>query len=399
MNREVIKYTGVNTSTSALTGITRGIDVPTDQIFSDLVISSHPVGTPVFKYEFNGVSLRRINKEHDFADTNTVKYPITIDSYHLKLDTQVSGKDRKNGAPKLFFNESKTGGTYDLNISSAGTNLLNGPKATQNIQFTSMRPNLTTLLPETTGIDARVRTVSGLSVSGDETPYNIVPFEPISLNSNNYFDTPRVICSRVNELENVSDFLGHKSFTMELNLSTTDTKVSPVVDLDRINIITTNNRINKPITDFVHDSRSNRIIDDPHSTVYVSKKVSLLQPATSLKVLISAYRHSSNDFRVLYKLFRSDSTQIEQSYELFPGYSNLRDTDGDGYGDTVIDASMNDGSADSKVRSSIENEFLDYQFTADNLEQFDGFVIKIVMNGTNEAYSPRFRDLRAIALA
>ena len=83
----------------------------------------------------------------------------------------------------------------------------------------------------------------------------------------------------------------------------------------------------------------------------------------------------------------------------FPGYSNLRDTDGDGYGDTVIDASMNNGSADSKVRSSIENEFLDYQFTADNLEQFDGFVIKIVMNGTNEAYSPRFRDLRAIALA
>ena len=118
-----------------------------------------------------------------------------------------------------------------------------------------------------------------------------------------------------------------------------------------------------------------------------------------MKVLLSAYRHSSNDFRVLYKLFRSDSTQIEQSYELFPGYSNLRDTDGDGYGDTVIDASMNDGSADSKVRSSIENEFLDYQFTADNLEQFDGFVIKIVMNGTNEAYSPRFRDLRAIALA
>jgi hypothetical protein len=393
MNREVIKYTGVNTATSALTGITRGIDVPTDQIFSDLVISSHPVGTPVFKYEFNGVSLRRINKEHDFADTNTVKYPITIDSYHLKLDTQVSGKDRKNGAPKLFFNESKTGGTYDLNISSAGTNLLNGPKATQNIQFTSIRPNLTTLLPETTGIDARVRTVSGLSVSGDETPYNIVPFEPISLNSNNYFDTPRVICSRVNELENVSDFLGRKSFTMELNLTTTDTKVSPVVDLDRINIITTNNRINKPIEDVRTDPRVNSLYDDPHAAIYVTKVIRLDKGATSLKVYLDAFRDSSNEIIAMYRLLRADSPASQQLFEFFPGWDNLNQ---DG---VVIDPKSNSGKPDEKILASAsEADFHSYEFSTPDVPIFNGFQIKLIMTGTNQAIVPKIRDLRAIAV-
>ena len=41
--------------------------------------------------------------------------------------------------------------------------------------------------------------------------------------------------------------------------------------------------------------------------------------------------------------------------------------------------------ADSKVPASTSGEFVDYQFTADNLTEFTGFQIKIVFNGTNEA--------------
>ena len=47
----------------------------------------------------------------------------------------------------------------------------------------------------------------------------------------------------------------------------------------------------------------------------------------------------------------------------------------------------------------MENEFREYEFTIDNLDEFVGFQIKIVMSGTNEARPPRFKDLRAIALA
>ena len=105
------------------------------------------------------------------------------------------------------------------------------------------------------------------------------------------------------------------------------------------------------------------------------------------------------DFRVLYQLLRNDSEAVNQAYVAFPGYDNLEDTDGDGFGDRILDSAMNSGRPDAKVTASIENEFKEYQFSVDNLEPFIGFKIKIVMSGTNEAYAPRFQDFRAIALA
>ena len=65
----------------------------------------------------------------------------------------------------------------------------------------------------------------------------------------------------------------------------------------------------------------------------------------------------------------------------------------------MIDNTQNNGRSDAFVPASIDGQFSEYQFTADNLEQFDGFRIKIVMSGTNEARSPEFKDLRVIALA
>ena len=100
-----------------------------------------------------------------------------------------------------------------------------------------------------------------------------------------------------------------------------------------------------------------------------------------------------------YKLTRTDSSGVEQAFELFPGFDNLRDTDGDGLGDDVINSVNNSGRPDGFVASSAEGEFKEYQFSVDELDQFTGFQIKIVMSGTNEARAPRFKDLRVIALA
>ena len=96
---------------------------------------------------------------------------------------------------------------------------------------------------------------------------------------------------------------------------------------------------------------------------------------------------------------REDASESELSYKLFPGFDNLKDTTGDGFGDQVVDESKNSGLPDSFVVSNIDNEFSEYQFTVDNLEEFIGYRIKIVMSGTNEAKSPSFKDLRTIALA
>ena len=117
----------------------------------------------------------------------------------------------------------------------------------------------------------------------------------------------------------------------------------------------------------------------------------------TLKVLFSAYRDETADIRVLYALDKPDDGG-EVRFELFPGYKNLIDTTEDGNGNLVIDSTKNDGRPDVFVPASLDGEFLEYQFTAENLPEFTGYVIKIVMSGTNQARPPKIKDLRTIAV-
>ena len=208
-----------------------------------------------------------------------------------------------------------------------------------------------------------------------------------------------MVASQRNENEHMTNLPKNKSFTLSLNMSSSDPNLSPVVDLHNAAIIYGRNRLNNPIENYASDGRVNSTTEDPHSATYSTREVTLKQPATSLKVLIGGLRPASSDFRVLYKLIRPDSSQVDQAYQLFPGYNNLRDTDGDGFGDEVIDEALNNGRPDAFVPASAENEFRDYQFSVDNVPQFTGFKIKIVMSGTNEAKAPKLKDLRVIALA
>ena len=70
-----------------------------------------------------------------------------------------------------------------------------------------------------------------------------------------------------------------------------------------------------------------------------------------------------------------------------------------GFGDEIIDLGLNNGRADAYVPPNRLNEFSEYQFSVDNLEQFNAFAIKIVMSSTNESQPVKFKDFRAIALA
>ena len=99
------------------------------------------------------------------------------------------------------------------------------------------------------------------------------------------------------------------------------------------------------------------------------------QPATSLKVFVGANVPPEADFRVFYRLYCADSSEVSLTYRAFPGFKNLTDTNGDGFGDTAIDLALNDGRPDKFVESNLFDRFSEYQFTANDLEQFTGFVI------------------------
>ena len=371
---EIISYTSASGST--LTIGSRGID--------STIVTSHDNKQLVSKYELNGVSLRRINTiEHNIAD------PIGIDDYHIAVDMTANGVNRSvdgtpAGFPRLqFSNESSTGGSR--------------VRATENIAYTTITPYYNIITPGSlTSVNGTIRTVSGTSASGSESSFNDVGYEPIALNVPNTLTSTRIVCSSVNENEYLSGLPRNKSLTTGINFKTSNNNLSPILYLDGAFSELRISRLDKPIVDYSTDGRVNSILDDPHSAVYVSNVVDLKNPATSIKVLLSAYRHSSADFRVLYSLIRPDSSEVEQSFELFPGYDNLTFTNE--FGLKVVDESKNSGLPDTFVSASLENQFLEYEFTVNDLDLFVGYAIKIVMSGTSQAHPPRIKELRSIAL-
>ena len=384
IENEIIKYTSVGSGTlGASPGVlTRGQD--------STVSIDHPINSQVYKYELNGVSLRRINTTHDISDLN-----IDIDGYYIEIDrSSLKGTDRSSdnsltGYPQLSFENSATTG---------GSNVY----ATENIQYTAIKPVYNILTPGSfTSANAFIRTISGTSINGTEASFQDVGYEPIQLNKINKLSSVRIVCSKENETTYLGNLPRNKSFTTGITLSTTNKNLSPIIYSDTSFTEFYTNLLNQPITDYINDNRVNSYTEDPNIAVYVSNEVRLSQQASSLKVIFSAYRHSSADIRVLYSLIKPDSSEISQSFELFPGYDNLTiDNNQDGYPD-IIDPSKNSGKPDVFVPASNDNEFLEYQFThypAYDLDLFSGYRIKIVMSGTNQAQPPRIKELRTIAI-
>lgn len=383
IDEEIISYTGINTSASppTLTGITRGID--------ETKSFGYSAGTPVYKYELASVSLRRINKTHSFEDV-TVSNPFDLDYYYIKLDMSDQDSTMTNrtlsvGFPKLFINESK----------STGGNIIN---ASQNIPFEIAKPIVQTMSLTGTNINASLRTVTGTSVSGNEIPFLDQGFEQINLNSSNYFNSTRIVASKINENVKTTNLTGSKSLNLNLNLSTSSAYISPVVDLDRVGMIFISNRVNSPITDYVEDDRASTLEGDPSAFVYATKPITLENPASSIKVILTAYINTFSDIRCFYAL--TDDPNSDLIYYPFPGYTNLTSTG------NVINFSNNNGLPDKMVSKtdligfdSDTIDFRDYEFSIDNLPSFRYFSIKLIGTSTNQAYPPRYKDLRVIALA
>ena len=76
---------------------------------------------------------------------------------------------------------------------------------------------------------------------------------------------------------------------MRLTLGTTDSKVSPVIDGQRVSTILTNNRVNSVVSDYTTDNRVKTITDDPTACQYITKELQLENAATSIKIILSGH--------------------------------------------------------------------------------------------------------------
>ena len=334
VNKEIISYKTISGN---------NITIDTRVVDSSLK-STHAQGANVYKYEFNGVSLRKINKLHDLDPRER-----TFNSYHIAL----SDTTKK-------FTTSKVGGGDKVQV-------------TQNIPFEYIRPSFNTITPSGTSLSSRIKTITGTSISGSEGSFTTLGFEQVSINKLNRLDSPRIVASKVNEAGILSN---EKSFALELLLSTNIEDVSPLIDLDTTNIIAISNLVNDVVTDFETDSRVRISGADPNAAIYETKQINLEFASNSLYVQFDGHREFEGDFRVFYKLFRKDGSDT-QTYIPF----------------------NSDGSPDKLVNpNQSENAFSEYKFTAENTPQFNGFMIKVIMTSTSQAKPPRFRNFRAIAL-
>ena len=374
VGNEIIEYTSV-TGNVIGGSIVRGTNPLT-----------YPIGSQIYKYESNGVSLRRINKTHNLDDA-TVSNPIDFDYYNIKLDMSTDGTDRFTGSgfKKLYQNETKSGGGYEI-------------KATKNIAYEIITPIVQNLTVQGTSLSAEARTVTGTSISGNEIAFVDAGFEQISVNQPNYLSSPRMICSKINEDTNLGSLPGNKSLNVRLRLDTTNTYLSPVVDTQRVSTILTSNRVNSVITNYATDNRTGSIFDDPTAFQYISKEITLETPATSIKVILNSYINSYHDIRAFYSI--GENPGFEPIFTPFPGYDNLD------FRSQVISLENSSGRPDSYVTPSTSLEFnselldfKEYNFTADNLPPFRSYRIKLVATSTNQVYVPRIKDLRVIALA
>ena len=376
IGNEILSYSGVVNNT--LTGVTRGVD--------STQTLSHSTDDYVHKYELNGVSLRRINTDHNLANA-TVDDPRGLDYFNIKVDMSANGLDRSVGTslPILHFNGKKSTGGSDI-------------LSTENIPFEIVTPIVQNVTMQGTNLTAQIRTITGSSVDGSETPFEDQGFEDISLEGDNYMSSPRIIASRVNETTSLPNLPDNKSFTMNLAFYGANVHVSPIVDLDRIGVILTSNRVNNPISNWITDNRVNTLRDDPNAFVYASKPVTLESGATGIKIHMEGHINLTSDIRAFYAI--SEGPNDELIYQPFPGYDNLL-TSGQ-----VIDPAKNSGLPDkvlpkTDVIAYTSNQVVwkDYEFTIDNLPTFRYFSIKLVGTGTNQAQPPRVKNLRVIALA
>ena len=308
---------------------------------------SHAAGAVVECYNFAGIPLTKINKTHSSGVTS-------INSPH-SYNLQISGVNAT------------------ASISGGGSNIV----ATQNIPWDVLTPQIQSQLEPKTSMVARVQGTSGTSCGpfpsgfGAETSFvKDSDFQDVTIGEENYFPATKLVANQLNEINRMNSV---KSLTLELNLDSEVSHLSPVVDLTRCDMITTANIINniEPTAGIGTECAGN----------YITKVAKLEKSASGLKVMLAANTWAESKIVVMYKLIPV-------------GYADSLD-------ELPFQFFNTTGRPDSGelVPQNDLTTFTDYEYTVEDTDEFDGFQIKISLLNHNQPYIPRVKDLRGIALA
>ena len=158
-----------------------------------------------------------------------------------------------NGIPAAEINGEKTIANVDMDsytftttTSATKTGYAGGKTvyATKNVQYDLLMPTVEVQNFSETNATFKIKTISGKSVDGGQTAYTVDSTSSACLNKqNNYFTTPRMIASEVNETNSLA---GGDSLTFTAYISSVNDSLSPVIDTARASLVAVNNKLNWP---------------------------------------------------------------------------------------------------------------------------------------------------------
>lgn len=213
-------------------------------------------------------------------------------------------------------------------------------------------------------------------------------FLEVEQNENTYYDTPKYILSKSNE-----SALGSKSAEYKVNLTTSNPRHSPMIDIERMNTIIVDNKINNDSTNETNATGGNALAK------YITRTLALEegQDAEDLVVKLSAYKPNNTELEVYYKILNKDDDDafedrdwVEMTQTTFSTIvsdsENTQDFKEFNY--AVPTANLTGSSGEVQYTNSQGIVYTGFKYMA----------IKIVMKSSSEAIVPRVRDLIAIAL-
>ena len=120
---------------------------------------------------------------------------------------------------------------------------------------------------------------------------------------------------------------------------------------------------------------------------YVSKEVSISNPATSINLHMTLNTKNIDNIQVLFKYKKASSQE------------NFDDLDWIYFNETGSPDSVEIANPENNISSIAEKQssYQDLKYSASDLPEFSSFAIKIVMKSSDPVYVPKIQDIRAVA--
>lgn len=264
-------------------------------------------------------------------------------------------------------NATSTGRAGGTAITSLGNKLMN-----------IMQASIQQLLVPGTNVDWDAKTSSGTSLPGSEQAYVRSAYFPIIPNENIYFNRLQCVPSTWNQTGGVP------GFDLQGTVSTSTSFLSPVIDLDRVSLITIANLIDNPtsltgvdgsnyVENFVAETSAK---DASGDCKYITRRIQIAGEAANIRVIMSVNRPSTTDIKLYYKVQGAEDTNFDD----LPWVLQAPDT--------TIPYDEN-ASSYTEVEYSIDDEL--------NGAEFTSMAFKIVLTSQNSSFVPTVKDFRAIA--